>query len=804
MHYNAADRDLVCMFYRHSAVMPLSGAERQKRYREKQKLNPQTLTEYRRKKHEYYMKARKPIAELTDREKRLKRRGWKKAQKVRRDRVRRIRNTLKMVHTPVSPSSETDESVDAVEPPTSLSSVGAIRQRYLRQINRLKASNQKLKSNLRAVQKRCWRLRRKSSNTVTPNTPRSKSSYVMSQSPSKVRKTLVFHHALVEELRTVNTSSRSHRDKQILSKVLYGKILKKYKLLSVASRECGLRRRQMLRNMAKEAALCYVPRKYARFKVKDAKQLVEHFFLEDINSRASAGKNETITRNKEKKQKRYLNDTVRNLHKKFCTEKGMISYSAFRKLKPFWVVPAVERDTCACKKCENIKLKVRALHRLGELCTQDPSVLLSEIRCSVSSQSCMYNECKLCCTKRVLFTGCATDTEEVTWFQWISRRDERVARQADGSDKIYNVRIVVKDRMVGTVESLKDSLHDDLQLYSVHVYNIGHQYKQLNYLREQLKVNECALLIDFSENYATKYAKEVQSMHFGASRNQVTLHTGMYYTADSKKSFCTISDNNRHDPAAIWAHLRPVLTILKNRGCIDTIHFISDSPSTQYRSVKNLFLMRKMIHFEYEFTYSTWNFTEASHGKGPADGVGALVKSTADRLVNSGIDIPNAAALLSALSGRLAVDLFMVSDDEILEVDKVVSAASELQTLKIPGLMKVHQVRSSAAQTYIEHRFLSCFCQHWCSCLEPVKCWGNILSVSANQKFSVTQAAVRKQKHSKRKPKKSTIARKSSSHAKKSATSTIVKPRSPSSRASPPRLPVWLMRKKAQGTVHIF
>jgi len=63
---------------------------------------------------------------------------------------------------------------------------------------------------------------------------------------------------------------------------------------------------------------------------------------QDINSRARAGKNETITRNKEKKQKRYLHDTVRNLHEKFCIEKGMISYSAFCKPKVFWVVLAVD------------------------------------------------------------------------------------------------------------------------------------------------------------------------------------------------------------------------------------------------------------------------------------------------------------------------------------------------------------------------------------------------------------------------------------------------------------------------------
>ena len=613
-----------------------------------------------------------------------------------------------------------------------------------------------------------------------------------------MRQTLVFHHALVQELKDTNN----------LSKVLSGRVLKKYRKLSMATHEFGLKRRQMLRKKHNGTAVHYIARKYrrARFQINDAKQVVEQFFLEDINSRASAGKRETITRNKDKKHKRYLNDTIKNLHKKFCAEKGIISYSAFRKFKPFWVVESVERDTCACKKCENIKLKVRALHRLGELCTQDPSVLLSQIRCSVNSQSCMYNECKLCRNKHVVFTDSVASGVESTWFQWISKTDKRIRKQANGSEKTFNVHIVVKERIAGTVESLKDTLQSDLMSYSVHAYNIVHQYKELKCLKEKLKANECVVLIDFSENYATKYATEIQSVHFGASRNQVTLHTGVYYTADDRRSFCTISDNTRHDPAAIWAHMRPVLSVLKNRDCINTIHFISDSPSTQYRSVKNLYLMRKMIHLEYKFAYATWNFTEASHGKGPADGVGALVKSTADRLVNMGTDILNAAALLNALSGKIAVDMFHISDDDILEADKVI-AADELQTLKLPGLMKVHQVQSSVAEPYMEHRVLSCFCQQSCSCLEPIKCWENILPVAANRESSVTQATTTKHKKCSKKRSKmqrcaaSTSCNLRASSKKKSTTSAYVKPRPLSSRPARPRQPTWLMRYKA-GRAH--
>ena len=62
----------------------------------------------------------------------------------------------------------------------------------------------------------------------------------------------------------------------------------------------------------------------------------------------------------------------------------------------------------------------------------------------------------------------------------------------------------------------------------------------------------CVVLVDFSENYMTKYEHKIQSIHFGANRSQVTLQTRVCYTKDDdKRSFCSVSTNNRHDPVAI-------------------------------------------------------------------------------------------------------------------------------------------------------------------------------------------------------------------------------------------------------------
>ena len=57
---------------------------------------------------------------------------------------------------------------------------------------------------------------------------------------------------------------------------------------------------------------------------------VQQFYCRDDNSRLVAGMKKTLTKRKIKKQRRILNDSLLNLHKKFLTEgKDNISYTTF-------------------------------------------------------------------------------------------------------------------------------------------------------------------------------------------------------------------------------------------------------------------------------------------------------------------------------------------------------------------------------------------------------------------------------------------------------------------------------------------
>ncbi|KAK3099675.1 hypothetical protein FSP39_007878 [Pinctada imbricata] len=170
--------------------------------------------------------------------------------------------------------------------------------------------------------------------------------------------------------------------------------------------------------------------------------------------------------------------------------------------------------------------------------------------------------------------------------------------------------------------------------------------------------------------------------------------------------YCTVSEDTRHGPAAIWAQLHPVLEwIRSDMPHIDTIHFVSDGPTTQYRSKSNFFLHHSLIHGKYGFHKSTWNFTEAGHGKSSADGVGGLVKRTADDLVSKGTDIIDVNTFYTHVSERIRnVNFVVIPSDNI-------DAIHIPETLKpVKGTMSLHQVVSYKDKVdRIGTRTLSCF-----------------------------------------------------------------------------------------------
>nr|CAI5839688.1 unnamed protein product [Callosobruchus analis] len=213
-----------------------------------------------------------------------------------------------------------------------------------------------------------------------------------------------------------------------------------------------------------------------------------------------------------------------------------------------------------------------------------------------------------------------------------------------------------------------------------------------------------------------KYAEEIQAFHFGGARQQITLHTVVVYTKYESEtvpeSYCTLSESLNHGPAAIWAHLRPILTNYTQNG-INTIHFLSDSPATQYRN-KEMFCFITN-HFKKHFPEVkelSWNYHEAGHGKGAPDGIGGVCKRTADRVVSQGKDIFNLETLVNVLKECCpGISFYVISATDI---EKFTSIISKQSSLAFKGTLKVHQVLPVKNKLYL--RSLSCFtCRDFCN-----------------------------------------------------------------------------------------
>ncbi|KAK2840949.1 hypothetical protein Q7C36_012528 [Tachysurus vachellii] len=448
--------------------------------------------------------------------------------------------------------------------------------------------------------------------------PRSKVRELVKNCPvnSRIRKTLLLHEALISDIKRKYQNTRNERDKQILAKVTVGKIVKKYRLQRWSEQALGFSKKR--RNLLKSKSLTSFTRK-----------TVNRFM-----------------------QKRFLVDTMRNLHRKFLAENNMrISYSSFCRLRPFWVVhPSLsDRETCQCKLHENLSFLAEKLNQLKLIKTSDLERLTKTVSCDTTRKDCMYWECENCKDKTVPLS---------------SMYDSAKMDDQEGA----KVKISVKQIVEGTQEQLAEQFHTHLSKFKKHSFNIRQQYAYYRELRKSMATDECLIHLDFSENFTCKYSSEIQAVHFGSSHQQATLHTGILCVGGSKESTCfsTISPSKHKSPAAIWEHLNHLLDYVQaTHPEVSVIHFFSDGPCTQYKQKGNFFLFSTEL-VKRGIKAGTWNFFEASHGKGAPDGVGAALKRTADMLISHGRDIQDAHELFEALlETNTSIKLFFVNDDTV-------------------------------------------------------------------------------------------------------------------------------------------
>ncbi|GBO06186.1 hypothetical protein AVEN_33755-1 [Araneus ventricosus] len=132
---------------------------------------------------------------------------------------------------------------------------------------------------------------------------------------------------------------------------------------------------------------------------------------------------------------------------------------------------------------------------------------------------------------------------------------------------------------------------------------------------------------NLKEDEAIRQQNEIMNVHWCST--QVTIFTAIVYYKENgtivHNCYGVISDDMQHDKNTIFAYNSLILTDLKEKlMCIQKVHYWRDGLSSQF---KNRFTLGNLVHHESDFGFpADWSFFETSHGKGPADGVGAKLK----------------------------------------------------------------------------------------------------------------------------------------------------------------------------------
>ena len=134
--------------------------------------------------------------------------------------------------------------------------------------------------------------------------------------------------------------------------------------------------------------------------------------------------------------------------------------------------------------------------------------------------------------------------EETFYYQWVSVKENRT----DKNKNPISVKVTKKVSTVCTVKELISTANSLLGDFLRHEYIAHHQFRHITEVKWTLRCNEAVILIDFSENYECKLSAEVQSAHFGASKKQISLHTGVVYTRNpDAEPNMTLSETVQND-----------------------------------------------------------------------------------------------------------------------------------------------------------------------------------------------------------------------------------------------------------------
>lgn len=585
----------------------------------------------------------------------------------------------------------------------------------------MKKENIQLKKDKHLLQQKVWRLEkresRKRKQVPSPElSPKSKVARLCQGKflPSNSKDYLLRSLATEKELENSREAvGPSKNNKTLFSYFFSGKVLKKYRLLGTYQNILPLHSMRKQRKIQGDFTQGHCdPLKLCKrnpaLVIEETKQSVRDFLLSDRASHFTPGKKSFIKVDGEKVQKKYLNDTLQELHKIYLSVSDRkVSYSTFCKYRPKNVVTPklTERDTCLCKKCENFRLLVFAAQSEKLIVEGTPRELIKSIICSENAtEECYFRKCKNCKGKKINFTCQKNSNSKIKFKEWATVKENVISKKTKQPITMKVTKRVEKTVSVKTAVNL---LSSSLTEYMAHKQRAFHQSEEWDNLKDTMTDEDLLAVFDWSEKYSARCSEEIQSTHFGGSHKLISLHTGMIYTTQKEETFCTLSEWTEQGPKAILAHLKPIL----ERSITEKtkyFHFKTDGPTTQYRNKFMFYLvgceLSKMFP---QIQKIYWNFTEAGHGKSVADGTGGTIKRVLDSIIAHGGDIPDLRHIMMELSKKnLKTFILDIYEEDIRNLDSITFPNFG----RFDGTMKVHQyVWDRKKPGLLKFKSLSCY-----------------------------------------------------------------------------------------------
>ncbi|CAF4282216.1 unnamed protein product [Rotaria sp. Silwood2] len=193
--------------------------------------------------------------------------------------------------------------------------------------------------------------------------------------------------------------------------------------------------------------------------------------------------------------------------------------------------------------------------------------------------------------------------------------------------------------LTGTFRALLEEIDNLLPNFITHSFYTREQRDYIALIKEKSSITTLAVVqVDFAQNFIFVIQREVQSAYY--SRQQATFFTVYIRIGEEHRTMVIKSDYLVHDTRFVYSSQKIIIDFLrKEYPNVFKINYVSDGASTHF---KNKYNIHNLAHHHQDFQIeASWSFSSSGHGKGPCDGLGAVVKTTATQQLLKGR--PNAS-----------------------------------------------------------------------------------------------------------------------------------------------------------------